>query len=84
MTPNPEAGAAVHPKPQLFLFENGFLFCGSGLVTGRTERFSGQLLLATSEQEFEIEVDGRTFRHAAAVVKPFVPKSLNASGVPFV
>ncbi|HET7793569.1 MAG TPA: AraC family transcriptional regulator [Rhizobacter sp.] len=84
MTARVDTSAEPPQRPQVFLYESGFMFCCPGMVTGPTERFSGMLLLATSEQEFELEIGGRTQRQGAVVVKPFVTRSLNAHQVPFV
>ena len=71
-------------KPQVFIFETGFLFSSPGMVSLGTQRYSGTLLLAASAQPFELEVDGRRRRESVALLRPFFVRNLHAQHAPLV
>lgn len=72
------------PPSQVFLFRGGFVFASDGVVTTPTERFTAMLLIAAGDKEFDVGICGHTHRQGAAVIKPFVTRSLDANRVPFV
>lgn len=71
-------------RSQVFIYEDGFLFCCEGMATPRTERFTGTLLIATTDADIELDIDGQRQQLGAVMLKPFTPKVLRAEHTPFV
>jgi AraC family transcriptional regulator of arabinose operon len=65
------------------LFEDGFLFAGTGADV-HSCRHSASLLLALTDADFEIEAGGQAVRAHAVAVRPSTAKHLSACGAPFV
>lgn len=74
--------AAAAPRGRMRLFEDGFLYTSTG-TESESARHSASLLLALTDDDFEIDVGGRTERARAVAVRPFAAKRLRACGVPF-
>ncbi|HEX3138533.1 MAG TPA: hypothetical protein VHQ87_00675, partial [Rhizobacter sp.] len=77
------AEPALRGRGQVRLFHDGCLFASSDAVL-QSRRYSASLLIAITETDFEIEIDGRTERHGVAALRPFVARRLNARNVPYV
>lgn len=78
----PQSGAPG--RPQVFVYEDGFMFSCEGMVAPRTERYTATVLLATSDAGIGVDITGERQQVQVALLKPFVPKSLQAPGQPFV
>ncbi len=84
-----ETAVAERPAPKLHGRSQVRLFCDGGFFTSsdavwKTQRFSATLLMAATEQDFELEVGGQTRRLGMVAIRPFVTTQLNARHVPFV
>lgn len=84
--PNPDATPPASPPRQsrVYVYADGFMVSCDGMVAPRTERYTGTMLFAIREEGIDIEVAGRPQRVQMALLKPFVPKVLNALTQPFV
>lgn len=89
MSHHADAPAADPPAPRLSgraharLFDDGGLFASAN-VLWKTKRFAASVLLAASDDDFELEVDGERERFGVVVVRPFVTTQLHALRQPFV
>jgi AraC-like DNA-binding protein len=66
---------------QMQLFSDGYLFSAQGMVL-RCRRVAATLLIALTEQDFELEFEGRVQRFAMVALRPLVAHQLRASNVP--
>ena len=89
MSPAVDAPVADQPAPRLHgraharLFDDGGLFASAN-VLWKTKRFAATVLLAASDDDFELEVDGERERFGVAIVRPFTTTLLDALQQPFV
>jgi AraC-like DNA-binding protein len=81
---SPECRAPkLHGRSHARLFDDGGFFAGANVVW-KTKRYAASLVMAVSDQDFELEIDGHTQRLGFAAVRPFVTSQINAQNVPFV
>lgn len=67
--------AGTRPRNRIHVLRDGFLFSSAGADLS-TCRHAAVLLLALDERGFELEAAGRTRRHQAVVMRPYVAHSL--------
>lgn len=82
--PDPTPVAAAPRQSQVYVYADGFMVSCDGMVAPRTERYTGTMLFAMREEGIEVEVAGRQQRAQILLLKPFVPKALNALAQPFI
>ncbi len=84
--PNPDATppAPTPRQSRVYVYADGFMMSCDGMVSPRTERYTGTMLFAIRDEGIDIEVAGRAQRAQVLLLKPFVPKSINAPTQPFV
>lgn len=84
--PNPDATTPAQAPRQskVYVYADGFMASCDGMVAPRTERYTGTMLFAIRDEGIDIEVAGRAQRVQMALLKPFVPKAINAAAQPFV
>jgi AraC-like DNA-binding protein len=73
----------LHGRAHARLFNDGGLFASAN-VLWKTKRFAASVLLAASDDELELEVDGERARFGVGVVRPFTTTLLDARQQPFV
>lgn len=90
--PNPDATPTAQPampapparQSQVYVYADGFMVSCDGMLAPRTERYTGTMLFAIRDEGLDIEVAGRQQCVEVLLLKPFVPKALNAPSQPFV
>lgn len=71
-------------QSRVYVYADGFMASCDGMVAPRTERYTGTMLFAIRDEGIDIEVAGQPLRVQTVLLKPFVPKTLNAASQPFV
>ena len=83
-SPDTSPDASTARQSRVYVYADGFMMSSDGMVAPRTERYTGTMLFAIRDEGIDIEVAGRAQRVQMALLKPFVPKALNAAAQPFV
>lgn len=82
-----ETQRIARPAPrqsQVYVYADGFMVSCDGMVAPRTERYTGTMLIAIDDTGIDVEIAGHPQRVQIALLKPFVPKVLNAPTQPFI
>ncbi|MEY4563268.1 MAG: hypothetical protein RLZZ618_2545 [Pseudomonadota bacterium] len=69
-------------QTQVHLFTEGYMFSCPGIAPRETQRIAASLLIALTDQDFELEVAGQRTRHGMVAIRPQVAHRLHACEVP--